>query len=527
MRRLPLLALVLSLSFALPLSLALAEEGAPPAPVLAQEESADGLPPEPDLSGATGVTGDSVAGSAGEETPHTPPNITDEAQRIWDKYGDAIYQVQVIDLNSDTKNSIGSGFQFSKDGLIATNYHVVAEALQRKENNRLEYLHDKGEKGPLKILIADVAHDLAILKMDKPGKVYVDLGRSDLPKGSRLFSLGNPHDIGFTIIEGTYNGVSKESFIDKIHFSGSLNPGMSGGPALSHDGKVVGVNVLTAGNNISFLVPVEPLKALVAEQAALKEGYDFLANANTHIEEQLLKAQQKVADILLGKEPWKTVPFGTFTVPGRISLAFKCWGDTTKQEKQPYREYSRSSCSSQDRLFLDNSLDTGTLSYNFNSLSASDKINPTRFYNYYETQFQNHYGFGAREEDVTNFDCNTKFVDIAEHRWKAAFCARQYKKYPRIYDMQLYLALIDNPRFGLMASLNTQGMSKDTSLKLAEKFMKEIRLREATSTGAAAVPELSIVHDAAVLDPLPQPQPTVKPAQPEAQPAQEPQGEQP
>ncbi len=467
----------------------------PAPPVVAQQEINDGLPPE---AGPADAAIDAEA-----EGAHTPPNITDEAQRIWDKYGDAIYQVQVIDLNSDTKNSIGSGFQFSKEGLIATNYHVVAEALQRKESNRLEYLHDKGEKGALKILIADVAHDLAILQMDKPGKVFVDLGRSDLPKGSRLFSLGNPHDIGFTIIEGTYNGVSKESFIDKIHFSGlSLNPGMSGGPALSHDGKVVGVNVLTAGNNISFLVPVEPLKALLAEQAALKPGYDFLANADTHIEEQLLKAQQKVADILLGKdgkEPWKSVPFGAFSVPGRINLAFKCWGDTTKLEKQPYREYSRSSCSSQDRLFLDSSLDTGTLSYNFNSLTASDKINPTRFYNYYETQFQNHYGFGGREEDVTNFDCNTKFVDLAKHRWKTAFCVRQYKKYPRVYDMQLYLALVDNPRFGLMASLSAQGISKITSLQLARKFLNEIRLRDLPAPVAGKEAELTVVPNAAVI----------------------------
>lgn len=416
------------------------------------------------------------------------PKITDEAQRIFEKYGDAIYQVQVVDLASGKKNSIGSGFQFSSTGLIATNYHVVAEAVQRPENNRLEYLHDKGVKGNLKVLIADVGHDLAILQMEKPGDTFVELGHSDLPKGARLFSLGNPHDIGFTIIEGTYNGVNHESFIDKIHFSGSLNPGMSGGPALGHDGRVVGINVSTAGNSISFLVPVEPLHALLAEYQAEKPGYDFLKDSSAHIEDRLLKTQQKIVDRIMG-EKWESVPFGAFMVPGRINTAFKCWGDTSAEEKKSYKKYT-SICSSQDRLFLDDDFDTGTYLYRYDSIVPKDKLDLSRFYNYYESQYSlplDAYS-NAGEEDVTNFDCNNRFVDLADHRWKASFCVRQYKKYPKIYDMHLYMALVGAGRQGLMISEVAAGVSKENALLLAKKFMSEIKPGAAGAAAPSAPP---------------------------------------
>ena len=107
-----------------------------------------------------------VFSPAGASTASVP----DEAQRLYQAYGDAVYQIQVIDLTSGKKASIGSGFQFTKDGLIATNYHVIAKAIQHAENNNIEFLHDKGGKGRLKVLTADVVNDLAIVKMENPGK---------------------------------------------------------------------------------------------------------------------------------------------------------------------------------------------------------------------------------------------------------------------------------------------------------------------------------------------------------------------
>ncbi len=403
------------------------------------------------------------------------PAAADEAGRLYKSYGDAVYQVQVIDLASDKKTSIGSGFQFTADGLIATNYHVVAEALQRPGNNRVEFLREKNEKGQLRILMADVVHDLAIVKMDRPGEHFLELGSSKLPKGTKLFALGNPHDIGFTIIEGSYSGLSQESLIDKIHFSGSLNPGMSGGPAISHDGKVVGVNVATAGNQISFLVPVEPLHQLASAYAGKPADYNFISHSDAYIEDQLRDRQERNVRLLL-KQKWPSVAFGPVMVPGRIHDALKCWGGINHKEKDSY-QYFFSSCASQDQIFLDQDFDTGAIFYRYDYIVGKKTLNLAQFYDFYQQQFA--YPLGdyqnAKEGDAENFNCNSRFVDIAGLRWKSNFCIRQYKKYPSIFDMHLYMAMVGAGKEGLVLTLVAQGMSQKNALDLARRFMNEIK----------------------------------------------------
>ncbi|MBL8012713.1 MAG: hypothetical protein JNN05_02585, partial [Candidatus Omnitrophica bacterium] len=52
--------------------------------------------------------------------------VTDEAQRLYKKHQRAVYQIRIINLSSGKKSAIGSGFQFTKEGHIATNFHVVS-----------------------------------------------------------------------------------------------------------------------------------------------------------------------------------------------------------------------------------------------------------------------------------------------------------------------------------------------------------------------------------------------------------------
>lgn len=403
-------------------------------------------------------------------------DITDEAQRLYQKHGRAIYQIQVIDLTSDKKTSIGSGFQISQDGLIATNYHVVAEAIQSPKENRIEYLTDEGTRGALEIITADVVHDLAIVKKaPESTDRFIPLGSAKMPKGARIFSMGNPHDIGFTIIEGTYNSISKESLYQKIHFSGSLNPGMSGGPALNRAGQVIGINVSTAGNQISFLVPVEPLQKLANSISKTAKAHStFLDNVTETIQTQLSDNQHRFVSELL-KQKWETEVFGPFKVPGKISTVFRCWGGQNHDDSSLYLHY-RSTCSSQDRLYLERDLSTGPIVYRYDYLQGKDELNLTRFYSYY----QNLYGkpLGAHDNGgkstVTNFTCNSDYIPIADKKWKSSFCVRQYKKYPLLFDLHMYLALVDNRKEGFLFSLVAQGISQENALKLSEKFILSI-----------------------------------------------------
>jgi serine protease Do len=402
----------------------------------------------------------------------TPAFAADEAQGVYSRHAGAVYQVQTIDVPTGRKSGIGSGFQFTPDGLMATNYHVIASAVRHPDVTRLEFLQDKTGKGALTVVAVDVMNDLAILKMDRPGRALLSLGSSALPKGARLFSLGNPHDIGFTIVEGTYNGLAHESFADRIHFSGALNPGMSGGPALSHNGRVVGINVATGGNQIGFLVPVEPLKVL-AQQAENAKG-DFIATARDTLESQLLAGQERIVRALLDSK-WDSAPFGPFMVPGRIHEALKCWGSPMHQDKDPYL-FHRSVCGTQDRVFLDEDFDTGVYAYRYDHITPKAGMDRLRFKAFYEQQYATPAGkTEGGEDDLTNFSCETGFTALAGRKWTTSFCVRRYKAYPALWDMRLYMALVDSGSEGMITAFGAEGVSRPNALLLAKRFMSEIR----------------------------------------------------
>jgi hypothetical protein len=304
-----------------------------------------------------------------------------------------------------------------------------------------------------------------------------------LSKGAKIFSLGNPHDIGFTIIEGTYNGFDL-SLNPKIHFSGALNSGMSGGPALDHRGQVIGLNVSTAGHQISFLIPVEYLKDL-AEKIKNKDKNekpkDFTLSATQTIENQLYTFQDEYMSDLITAD-WETVSFGSVMVPGRIAPFFKCWGGVGHVEGDPYQHH-RSTCTSQERIFLEENNDndrpvtTGTLIYRYDAFWANPDLNPQRFY----TLYQNNYGLpldayrNADEQNVTSFACDTSFITLAKKKWKISTCTRTYKKYPKLIDMHVYLAQLGQARQGLLISFVMQGVSRENSIQFLQKFLNHIK----------------------------------------------------
>lgn len=431
-----------------------------------------------------------VAAPAAAQTAES--GMTDAAQRIYQRFGAAVYQVQVIDRASGKKAAIGSGFQLDGNGLLATNYHVVADVIQQPENNRLEFLHEDGTRGNLQLLAVDVINDLALLRMEKPGPVTVELGTSDLRKGTRLFSLGNPHDIGFTIVEGIHNGFASDSFHDKIHFSGAINEGMSGGPTLSADGRVVGINVMTGGNQIGFLVPVEKLKALVSKEAAAKIAPgEYIKHAHDDIEQQLVASQAEIMRGMLDpKYSWESVNFGPLKLPGRLHNAMKCWGAPAHEDKDPYRHFWQT-CYNEDSIYLNENFDTGVYYTRYDLIEAKDDLWLPRFYTYYEDQYaQAVDSSNGGEGDVTNFTCNDGFVDQAGHRFKTSFCIRQYEKYHELYDAHLYMAMVDGGRTGMIVVANALGVTRDNALAFAKRFLHEIGPRDDGNSDAEVPAEI-------------------------------------
>ena len=98
------------------------------------------------------------------------------------------------------------------------------------------------------------------------------------------------------------------------------------------------------------------------------------------------------------------------------------------------------------------------------------------FYNLYSKQFGRSMRVNSvRKEDVSNYQCEVSFVQIAAKDWKMALCARQYYKYPNLWDISMEMALNSDLQQGLIIQLAIAGVSKDNALALIKRFAEEVR----------------------------------------------------
>ena len=188
----------------------------------------------------------------------------------------SIYQIVVNENETGNKSALGSGFQVSADGHLVTNYHVVSGYVFEPDQRWLQYVDFQGNTGTLELIDFDVINDVALLKAEGLGRDYFAISQSAYRKGDRIFAMGNPHDYGMLVVDGAYNGIAENSHIEKILFSGSLNSGMSGGPAVDANGEIVGVNVATAGSQLSFLVPADKVIALMADGVRPESSDEYI-----------------------------------------------------------------------------------------------------------------------------------------------------------------------------------------------------------------------------------------------------------
>lgn len=382
----------------------------------------------------------------------------------------SIYQIQVVNRKTSNKTTIGSGFLVEREDILATNYHVISDYVSDPGNFRLEYLSTAGETGELTLLGVDVLHDLAVLKsavlLGKP------LQTDKVPeKGAGLYSLGNPLDLGFSIVSGTNNGILSNSEENNILFSGSLNPGMSGGPTLNEAGKVIGINVATAGDDVSFLVSAQYLNILL-ERIKLRD-YKPSDDFHNDITNQLSARSNEVLGRLLDNE-WEGIVIGRFIVPAEMDASMTCWDGSDEPEERGLVEISAANCSNDLKIYLNKKLSVGSVQYQYAWYETETMI-PPRFYRNYE--LNNNSGLRVRSDSnsVTSFKCKTHFVDVSSKDFKMTICRRDYRRYQGLSDVLVTGAMVGEPKRGMLFDLYLSGSDFSSALSLLERMLGSFR----------------------------------------------------
>lgn len=390
-----------------------------------------------------------------------------DAAQLFAQFKDRIFQIRLIDLEAENKSALGTGFLVAQDGLIATNFHVISGLVNKPGKYRVEYLDEQGEKGDLQLLDFDVINDLALLQAEGLDLSPLELPNSIPIQGDTIYSLGNPYDIGFTVIPGTYNGIDEGSYYKHIHFSGSINAGMSGGPVLNSSGGVVGVNVSSAGNQISFLVPAEALRSLIDD----RQADDLPVTApRQRILGQLVKNQARMIDSILDQE-WPTEMMGEATVLGEMQPFVKCWGSSSDEEE--LYKYVTNACRSDQHIFLGPRFSTGIISYQFFWLEANE-LSSQRFRSLYQAFFSDFVPDNiAGKDDVSNYSCEEFFVtDDAQHVDKVILCVRAYREYASLYDALYLRGSIDESEKAFISHFTLAGVEREKIASFLERFQQ-------------------------------------------------------
>ncbi|WP_371187212.1 serine protease [Thalassotalea maritima] len=399
-------------------------------------------------------------------------NANDKAQQIFQDLAPALFQIRLIDKATSEKSSIGSGFQINSYGHIATNYHVISGYAQHPEKYLIEYEDHLGNKGQLHLKTVDVINDLAIVvKQDNIGEQHFTLAEHIPEKGEELYSLGNPHDLGMIVVPGTYNGLKKESFNERIHFTGSVNPGMSGGPVVNKAGEVIGINVATSGNQIGFLIPHSKLINLIAkfdEQVSL--------SYTQQINQQLHQYQSHLFSTLLSHD-WPLKKFANALIPDTGVNFIRCWGNSNADRPDELIFKAVTNCQMEEYVYLSDTLTTGNIDMEFHYFDA-DQLGANRFYQLYQGYISGAGpGNSASKEDVTEFACQHDIVESASVaiRNKAILCVRAYKKYQGLYDIMYLSASVDKTNSAIVGHYTLAGVNKDFAQAFNQRFMEAVK----------------------------------------------------
>ena len=161
----------------------------------------------------------------------------------------------------------GSGVILRSDGYILTNNHVVHGA------SRIEVRLKNGKSFPAKLVGADSATDLAMLKIDARNLPQAAFASSEKARvGQFVIAIGSPFGLDYTVTTGVLSakgrgGIGANEIEDYLQTDASINPGNSGGPLVNLHGRVLGINtmIIGRGSGIGFAIPSE-IAQRVAQQ---------------------------------------------------------------------------------------------------------------------------------------------------------------------------------------------------------------------------------------------------------------------
>ncbi len=396
-------------------------------------------------------------------------NLDNQAQIVFAKAKVSVIQIRTLLKGSKSQNSTGSGFYVSDDGLVITNYHVVSSHALEPTIYEMEYVANDGERGALTLLAIDVLHDLALLQRKGSQLPYLHFQPAPLTRGEKLFSLGNPNDLGMVIVEGVNNGLQEHSFYDTLHFTGAINSGMSGGPVVSKFGELVGINVATMGESRGFLVPAQFARDLLTRWSATPV-------VAAEFQSEITRQMKQHSTALIARLTRTALPIqmdAGYTIPDAADPYIRCWASKSDKEKLFFsaRFYN---CSGRSNVYIGQGINMGSIAYE-SMLYQNDSLDAFRFGRLVQKAYGSNEEFNADIKHFSKFFCTDSVVELNGMPAKAALCLRAYLRYPGLYDIDFRMVSLRESKRALITKLNLDGVTYADGMGMVKHYMGALK----------------------------------------------------
>lgn len=176
---------------------------------------------------------------------------------IGDALADLATKVQesVVMVRSGRRGS-GSGIIWRSNGIVLTNAHVVGD------RDQVTVLFHDDRELPARVIARDPVLDLAALSVDAIGLPAVEIGvSSSIRVGELVLAVGNPWGQRGVVTAGIVSALGeietswREGKAEYVRSDVRLAPGNSGGPLLDAEGRVIGINAMIFGGDLSVAIP--------------------------------------------------------------------------------------------------------------------------------------------------------------------------------------------------------------------------------------------------------------------------------
>jgi S1-C subfamily serine protease len=161
-------------------------------------------------------------------------------------------------------------------GIVIDNGKVLTNAHNMHGDEVRVYFAD-GREADATVLGADADNDLAVLGVETAAAPAITWGSAEVGIGTPVVALGNPAGRGPRVTFGFASGVGRafrgprgRRIGGGVEHTAPLMPGSSGGPLVSVDGELLGINTNRLGSGFYLAIPADA--ALRTRVEALGRG---------------------------------------------------------------------------------------------------------------------------------------------------------------------------------------------------------------------------------------------------------------